>query len=52
MLDQWRIAQIFLYRASGFALRAKNKAYLCAILGASLPCTYFFSIVKLISLTF
>ena len=34
-LDQWRIAQIFLYRACGLGLRLQNKEYLCAILGAS-----------------
>ena len=33
-LDQWRIAQIFLYRACGLGLRLQNKEYLCAILGA------------------
>jgi hypothetical protein len=47
-LDQWRIAQIFLYRACGLGLRLQNKEYLCAILGAALYCTYFLCTVKLI----
>jgi hypothetical protein len=42
-LDQWRIAQIFLYRACGLGLRLQNKEYLCAILGAALYCTYFYA---------
>lgn len=45
-LDQWRIAQIFLYRACGLGLRLQNKEYLCAILGAALYCTYFLCTVK------
>ena len=47
-LDQWRIAQIFLYRACGLGLRLQNKEYLCAILGAALYCTYFLCTVRLI----
>lgn len=48
LTDQWRIAQIFLYRACGLGLRLQNKEYLCAILGAALYCTYFLCTVKLI----
>jgi len=39
-------AQIFLYRAFGLGLCHQNKAYFCAILGASLFCTYFLGTVK------